>query len=356
MKSQKINGKAKSGIEINLTIDKVRNYLILACIGVFTILMAGWAGPSVIRQQASVPAPDRFTSSQLRADFIELLDTIEMVHAAPFNTISRDTLIKLFEERIVAGKENYSLFEAFRLFASLIALLDDGHTGVYVPKIPDSISVLPLLFKKCDNSLVVFKDLTEDSILKGKTVTHINGFPVDSIENTIVQHISGELDFFRQHKAVESISAYLYPVFGFSGPFRINYLEDTGEAEVLIQGLSMQKMNERMIQLFRPIPFDFYVIDSLKTGVLSLRTMSFPKEFKKFMKKTMKEIDSKNVNTIVVNIAGNLGGSDRTSITLLDYVTSIPYAFHDTMLVRMPGPGMNIKKITAKQSDWHRKW
>jgi len=92
----------------------------------------------------------------------------------------------------------------------------------------------------------------------------------------------------------------LYPVFDFSGPFRINYLADTAEVEISIQGLSMQEMKKRIVKVFRSKPFDFYVIDSLKTGVLTLQTMSLPKEFEKFMIKTMKEIDSKNVNTLVL--------------------------------------------------------
>jgi hypothetical protein len=40
-----------------------------------------------------------------------------MVYDAPFNTISRDTIVKLFEERIADGKEDYSLFEAYKLFS-----------------------------------------------------------------------------------------------------------------------------------------------------------------------------------------------------------------------------------------------
>ncbi len=60
---------------------------------------------------------NRITQGQLRSDFIELLYNIEMVYDAPFNTISRDTIVKLFEERIADGKEDYSLFEAYKLFS-----------------------------------------------------------------------------------------------------------------------------------------------------------------------------------------------------------------------------------------------
>jgi len=41
-------------------------------------------------------------------------------------------------------------------------------------------------------------------------------------------------------------------------------------------------------------------------------------------------------------------------MTLLDYVTSIPYAFYHTILVRMPGPGMNIKKIVGEKNEMEK--
>lgn len=330
-----------------------RCFLILLFITIAILSTIGCAGRWSIRSVVEEPIPNGvFTKAELIADFEEVLDTIQSVHVDPFRAISRDSLMHMLTTRLDSNRDSYSVIDAYRIFAQLITLLMDGHTGILSPGVSDSVLMMPVIAERCGGSFIVKNDLSGSNMLQGVKLLAINGQPIESLITSIIRFVPGERPEFRYHVAANSIAEYLYTALGHSGPFNLTYERDGKLDSIWIAGMDGKEIGQRIRQTFRSKPYEFRVIDSLYLGVLTLRTMRFPKEFQKLLNGASMINQMNKVKTMVVDIRGNQGGTDKVFITLLSQITTTPYTFYDTMLVRVPSANKSLQIKTEIGSQY----
>ncbi len=131
-----------------------------------------------------------------RADISTVADTIRNVHPRPFRTIDEDVFNTTFEA-LLNDVPQLSDKEIIVRLASLVALIDDGHTRLSIPRQHPEIGLefghtptpspshaelefrqLPLAFEKFDDGIFVVSATKPLAALIGQEVTAIDDTPI----------------------------------------------------------------------------------------------------------------------------------------------------------------------------------
>lgn len=132
-----------------------------------------------------------------RADISEAAATIREYHPRPFRTVSAEDF-DLSLDALLRDVPNLTDKEIVVRLAALVALIDDGHTRLSIPRQHPAIGLefghtptaapefeelafrqLPVAFEKFEDGVFVVAASTEHTELIGLEVTAVNGMPVD---------------------------------------------------------------------------------------------------------------------------------------------------------------------------------
>lgn len=137
-----------------------------------------------------------------RADITTVAQTIRDVHPRPFRVTSEDEFVQTYEE-LISDVPQLSDKEIVIRLVALVALIDDGHTRLSIPRQHPEIGLefghtptpqpshtalefkqLPLAFEQFDDGVFVVATSTELADLIGFEVTGIDGTPIsDALES-----------------------------------------------------------------------------------------------------------------------------------------------------------------------------
>ena len=80
--------------------------------------------------------------------------------------------------------------------------------------------------------------------------------------------------------------------------------------------------------------FSFKILDSLKTAVITIRSfvMRENDNYYEFLKSSFNQIDSLNIQNLIVDVRGNDGGHPDHSIDLLRYLMDKDFVYFKTIV------------------------
>lgn len=285
---------------------------------------------------------------ELKEDFRLLRSCLEKSHAGLYTNISKNDLDKAFDQVEASLEKPMKPIEFFRTISPLLKLIGNGHTKFVRPKnfmaaINSGLPRFPFAIHRNLDTIYVLRNLSEDeSILPGTIIKSINGRPAIDWFKEIADNLSRDVkNTSYPERIVEKDFSGLYACFvGTPSTFDLQLINNKQEIKlVTIQGLPSSKISANAQQRYpdwlklkqaptRP-PLSFEVKD--KIGVLTIRSFSIPvikkakQKYKRFFEEVFQQVESQNLQNLVIDIRDNGGGYPDVIIELYSYLAQKPY-------------------------------
>lgn len=275
---------------------------------------------------------------ELLVDFQIFESSLQQNHPQLFLYSSKQKLNSFFKEAKAKLKGDMNPIEFFRILTPILPMIGNNHTNISPPKpfiefISKEAKRIPFsLFYQSDSFYVLEDASKEYTIKEGNQITAINGMDVSLIIQTFLANISTDGYNKTQplYRASRGFSRYYAYYFGFPETFEVNYVDSSGNSRIaLIEAISTDEITKnrkaRMAaRANNPKEFKFEVIHGV--GVLTISTFSIsePKLFKRFLRETFQEINTKDIGKLIIDLRDNMGGYPEASNQLLKYLIYEP--------------------------------
>ena len=278
----------------------------------------------------------RFTPAELQADLNFLVKTSLSVHPSFYSAVDSLTFQKELLKIRSNLKEPATRIEFYKRIAPLLAMLNNGHTGIIAPAeewnsyLNNGGRYLPFRISyENSNGVVVKKNLDSNSTIKeGAKIIRINNLSADSLFNVIKKNYGGERDVWRNMMAENSFNQSLW-LYGVKPPYRLIYSSANSKNEFNFETegkISDQTKNQNQANRTRYKRYTFNMLPD-KIGYINYTSMGNDPEnpFEEFLAKSFTELKSKSAKGLIVDLRKNGGGNSMYGDLLLDYVTDKPY-------------------------------
>lgn len=310
---------------------------------------------------------------------VELLENIlKANHPSLYWYTSEDSINYYFNAAKEKIKQTDSLTEtAFKnIVAEVVSKIKCGHTSVQFSKQYNKQAVkyrypsFPLLLKVWADSMVVLRNLHNDSILKrGTIITGINQYSnrqiVDSIFNFITT--DGNANNFKYQVISNNFPLWYKNIFGLDSIYTIHYIDSAGiAATTTIKNYYLPKPDSTKKDSSQPVQEkltrrekkqlqllekrSLQIDTSINTAYIRLNSFSNGR-LRKFFKQVYKKIEQDKIENVVIDLRQNGGGSVGITTKLLKYFAHQPFKHADTVAAKTRN--LKYKKYIK---DWQWYW
>jgi len=237
--------------------------------------------------------------------------------------------------------KDLNVLEFHKLIAPLVALSREGHTKIYRPetvieKLNTDIKLLPLILIFLGNELFMVKNGSDfqDFALEGKQIESINGeTPIAIVKN--IGSLFATDGFVETSKYSDlagfNFSVYYFYYYGLVDQFEIKFKENT--EPIIIKSLTtkniIQNQKDRLKKLAIVEKEDLLEYKVLENSIAYLGINDFhnqnieehskEKNLKSFLERSFKSIKENNIQTLIVDVSKNGGGSEGNEGLLYSY-------------------------------------
>lgn len=301
-------------------------------------------------QLANIRFPDRvppkpaelfkkvYSASAYRDDLDQLGTTLLKVHPNALKFITREAFWKSIEDkkRLITDHTTYAEFAWY--CSEIIANVHCSHTNMgsfdYEASMLPKSARFPLQTRWINNQLFVIAQLSNNQKVKVKdVVVSINGMSVTEIIKECYKHIpaQGYIETTKNHFFNTWSTAMI--------PFALGFPD---QYEIVIKGANTPIILNTTANIEEPY-FDRTLDlsgNNLSLSFLEGNTIAFLKVasfnyyrgndfevFKAFIDSSFSEIGKKAVKNLVIDLRQNRGGSQSSSIHLLQYLVNQPFTY-----------------------------
>lgn len=288
----------------------------------------------------------RFSAAQLKEDFDILKNGfIETRVGLWYNSFAQfDSLCAVQKKKI---RNNMNALEFYRVMAPVVSYTKEGHcairpsdeTNMYIRQ---NYGCFPFPVKILQGKVYILCDL-EGLATKGRRITKINGFGIDTIMQVFrgVEPTDGYNTTSFDHWIGTAFSRYYASLFPPAQKFDLE-LEQAGTGQQTtcknIPACSFKRFLKVYDSVTALIPnyrykegASFTMESSTRTGVLTVNSFSLDdykdgrKGFQHFLARTFKLIKEQQLQHLIIDIRQNGGGEQGMEDHLLTYLTDKPY-------------------------------
>ena len=269
----------------------------------------------------------------IKTEFATLYDLTNTIHPGQFMYCTKKDFDKTYDSLQNCIKTDLSIVDYFKLTASLMAKIKDGHTATDRTQINELLKnklVFPFSIYKIENKYYINKSANKDyERLIGKEILKINGNNIQSVIAKIKPYIHLEGD----NETGLNIRLRNFPFYYFlndtSSTFTVELKQETKQN---IKGIEFAKFTQNTKQNIEPLSSEF--IEN-KIGILKVHSFENgydETERKKaylFIDTFFSKMDSLKIDNLVLDLRDNGGGSPEIANYLFSYFTTKPYYYFD---------------------------
>lgn len=291
-----------------------------------------------------------FTKAQVEEEMNLIRKRLDRYHPNPYFYTSSSALDSTQHVLLARLPDRVSFSEAYLTLATLVSRVQDGHTGVYLPKkaFGKNPKQAPLFLRKIGTQYRLSYNATPDSTwIRGSEIIAVAGQDIQDWVQ-IFSHLIGD---DRDNPQAN----FYYPVANFS-----NYLlRMTGEVdsvEVLFRlpdstqiqkrYLPTQTMKESIKWISKRYPsalkknFRYVLLDStqkvatleISSFTLAGKFLDIPQfKFRRSVKQAFHRIKQDSVQNLILDLRGNGGGFIPNIARLMRYIGSEPFSLLDSI-------------------------
>lgn len=284
---------------------------------------------------------DSLLAKTLRKDsviveFDKLYNLTNTIHPGQFTFCSKKEFDKTYSDLKKTVKSDLSMVEYYKLTATLMAKIKDGHTGVdrtQINTLLKSKQVFPFSIYKIKNDFYLDKSTEENKGFAGFKIVKINKREIHSIVNEIQKYIHLEGRNETGLNVRFKNFPFYYYIYNQSGNFEIEYLDLNNKKKTAhFKGISFETFTKTTSENIEPLTTAFR---DNKIAVLKYHSFEngYSESDRKIAEKTLDaffvKIDSLKIPDLILDLRGNSGGSADIANYLFSYLTDKPYYYFD---------------------------
>jgi len=293
----------------------------------------------------SATAQKTFSTNQLIQDFDYLVKELRLQHKGLYQYESKE----IVDEKLKVLRSNLSqpktLLDFYSIIKDVIALTNEGHTGIDLPAIAKMKmglpkSLFPLGVRFYDKEMIVDQNFGENipTLKQGMKILAING---KSIPELIAPMLDGMVtDGFNETSKYEwmgSVSfGLLYRLyFGAQKEFEIEVQEfgASNTSRIKLPAVSYLKYKGKHAKLpAKKFNYKKFSCELPNDSVAYLSIPSFGRDldYEEFYQKAFQKIKKNNIKHLIIDVQSNGGGTEGNENLLYSYLSNEPmqkYAF-----------------------------
>ncbi|MCL1672129.1 S41 family peptidase [Elizabethkingia ursingii] len=274
--------------------------------------------------------------NSVKAEFAELYNLTNTIHPGQFMFCSKENFDETYLDLKNSIKTDLSIVDYYRLTATLMAKIKDGHTTVDRTKISNLLkdrAVFPFSIYKIRDKYYLDKSTSENKDYVGLRILKINGKEISSIVNEVQKyiHLEGHNETglnmrFRNFP-------FYYFIYNPIDKFEIEYLDQKQQKQKLVlKGIVYDTYSKEIKDNTEPLTTEF------KTDNLAiLKFHSFENGYNEADRKISEKkldvffsrLDSLKTENLIIDLRDNAGGSADIANYLFSYLTKKPYYYFD---------------------------
>jgi C-terminal processing protease CtpA/Prc len=283
----------------------------------------------------------KIKKDKLLNDLEILYQGLDKFHSGMYWYTPKDSVDMAFQDVRKKITKDLNVLEFHKLIAPLVALSREDHTDIYRPKIVreklnSEIRLLPLTVVFLSDKLYCVKNGSDfqDFPLEGKQIESINGETPKSIVDKIGNLFASD-GFIKTVKYSDleafNFSTYYYYYYGQVDQFEIKFknIKEPLIIKPLKRKAITQYLNSRYQGQKKTDVKDVLVYKTLSDSIAYLGIHTFDnddikkyskvKKLSVFLKNSFKSIQENNIQTLVIDISNNTGGSEGNEGLLYSY-------------------------------------
>ncbi len=270
------------------------------------------------------------------AEFTELYNLTNAIHPGQYMFCSKKEFDKTYLTLKKSIKTDLSIVAYYRLTATLMAKIKDGHTAVDRTQISTLLKerlVFPFSIYKIKSNYYFDKSTEENNHYVGLKIVKINGRNINAIVNEIKQyvHLEGrnETGLNTRFKNFP----FYYFIFNPTDTFEIEYLDHKNHKQKeIFKGITFETHTTNISEDAAPLTTDFISNDLAVLKFSSFANGYNEADRKKAEKKLdlfFAQLDSLKTKNLIIDLRNNSGGAAEIANFLFSYLNSEPYYYFD---------------------------
>ncbi|MEZ4824776.1 MAG: S41 family peptidase [Bacteroidia bacterium] len=238
--------------------------------------------------------------------------------------------------------------ELYVVYSRFLAQFRCGHTYCNFWNQPEAVKQevfwrkdkLPFTFRLVENRMIITENVSGDPALdSGAEITHINGFPVPAILDSLAVYVKG--DGFRNHKRISDLQVSgvaEYEAFDIYFPLLFEVgdsvdvtIRNLFAGETLTHRVALVSVEARRAALLRLFGKKQIQADDLwrfeklnkESAYMQLgdfTTWTMKLDWRQFLNNSFEQLEKENIPNLIVDIRGNEGGADEVLFELAKYI------------------------------------
>ena len=332
--------------------------------------------------------PKLYSAAALEEDFRQFRRIMEEKTAGLYT--DRAELTRLLDEAETSiQKKSMAELEFYRLLAPIVAELRCGHSFLSVSEsmeayMRDHALFFPLEVRIFDNSLFVIDDPHGTGVTPGSEIVRINGTSAGEVISIIrANMVTDGYDRGRPRYDTERwFAAMYYSFIDTADEFELVVQSPDGEGSTevsvpAVRDSSLAKTTKGVMHDTKDSPYSVSIENGYALMTVSTFNYSKPKQFKAFLEDSFTELAEKEVDTLILDLRGNYGGTPVPTVELFAYliegpvpffakdnpfylnkwkkpVEPAPQAFNGRLYVLMDEAGFSMNSFLLSLLEYHR--
>ena len=268
-----------------------------------------------------------FQKKELKDDIEQLQEKLLAIHPGLDYFVPKSTIEQMFVDRLENLPDSMSRMDFFDLMEPIIDTIECGHTNIKFAhklyerkKEGDKPLLFPIKVLLLDNEVLLKEDFNIGSsiIPKGSQILSIDSVGIDHIVDRMTKYhrgADGDNHYPERLWAVRTFTDGYARFFGLKDKFLINLINSkTKKNETYtidaIPPNALREINKEENKSYSPVTFK--TVDNGKIGVITMTSFSnkgFFEKSKKKINKAFKEVRTKNLDKLILDIRNNGGGA-----------------------------------------------
>lgn len=277
----------------------------------------------------------------LKQDFTIFRKALQNEHAGLYRYKGKREMDRLFDSCFVTLNHSMTALEFGKSIMFLISSIEDGHTGTNIPRLlmnyyPANEKMFPLQTFFIHNKAYVLCSNARE-LPAATEILAIDNVPIGEIKNTLLRYLPSDGKIVTKKNQVLNNGAFpfLYRwIFGNKDSFCVQYkttkagIKTINIAAEIVKDFECADRNQSAD--IKPLQLEFPQNNIALLTVHSFddnRLNGAQQNFNNFLETAFKEMNTKKVNNLIIDIRGNSGGADHYGALLYSYLANKPFKY-----------------------------
>jgi hypothetical protein len=304
---------------------------------ILTVLLFTYSFSYGQKNELKNPLFDKtLNKDSINVEFESLYKLTNSIHPGQFMFCSKKEFDKTYLNLKNTIKTNLSVIDYYKLTATLLAKIKDGHTAVDRDNINSLLKeklVFPFSIYKIKNAFYLNKSTKENNDFVGFKLLKINGENINSIVKEVQNyiHLEGKNETglnvrFRNFP-------FYYYIYNQTENFTIEYLDINNKKRTTeLKGIIFENFTKTINENIEPLTTE---IRSNKTAIVKFHSFEngYNETDRKIAEKKLDvfftNVDSLKSTNLILDLRGNGGGAAEIANYLFSYLANKPYYYFD---------------------------